>query len=292
MDGKDLTRRLRQMLNEDSDSNWLDSRTTYDFLYEAAIAFVDRTHCLKSKQTITTIADQTDYNINGNFLKLYLKDTNGNLIIKIENDFIPWKDHSDIVYGNQTDSVSLPDSFTVIDANLPSQITGTATSASGSVGGKSTLTDTTADFTTVSIGDSVHNTTDGSTGIIIGKTSTTVVDTAMFGGSSDDWASSDSYVIQPQGRYKLILDPPPDGAKTITLFYVQNPDPVYYDYGIYRIPNQFMTALIKYAFWLYKYRDKDPNFGDGMYKYWDAAVRKAGDSFNQSLNRKMKIRFK
>ena len=292
MDGKDLKRRLQQLLNEDSDSGWLDSRTTYDFLYEAALEFVDRTHCLKGTQSISTVADQTDYNINPDFLKLYLADSDGGLVLKVDDDFIPWKDYGEIQYGNQTTSVSIPDNFTVIDADLPDQVTGTATSVGASVGGESTLTDSAADFTDVEAGDSVHNTTDGSTGIVVSKTSGTVLKTALFDGTADDWTSSDAYVIQPQGRYKLVLDPPPSGVNTITLSYIQAPKPVYSDYGTYRFPLQNLTALIKYAFWLYKYRDKEPNFGDGMYRYWDSAVRKAGNTFNQALNRTVKVYFK
>ena len=47
MDGTDLLRRLRQLLNEDSDSGWLDKQSSYDFLFEAAVEYVDRTACLR-----------------------------------------------------------------------------------------------------------------------------------------------------------------------------------------------------------------------------------------------------
>jgi len=286
MDGLDLKRRLRELMNEDSDSQWLDERTTFDFLFEAAIAFVDRTHCLKNTQEITTVADQTDYNLNPDFLKLYLK-KDGYLFIKYDNGydtFIYWKDYERIIYENQTTSVTIPDSFTILDADLPSQIAGTTTSAGASTGGKSVLTDTAADFTTVEPGSVVHNTTDGSSGVVVSKTSTTVLNTSLFGGTADDWSSSDAYIIQPQGRMKLVLDPPPSEAgDTVTVYYVQRPDPVYSDYDVYRFQNQYASALSKYAFWLYKYRDRDPNFGDAMYRYWESSIRKAGESLNQGL---------
>ena len=71
-DGKDLLRRLRNLLNEDSDSGWLDEQTSYDFLYDAAIEFVDKTGCVRSSQEITTVAEEDEYNINPDFLRLYL----------------------------------------------------------------------------------------------------------------------------------------------------------------------------------------------------------------------------
>ena len=40
MDGKDLLRRVRQLLGEASTGTYLDERTTYDFLYAAAQRWV------------------------------------------------------------------------------------------------------------------------------------------------------------------------------------------------------------------------------------------------------------
>lgn len=292
-DGKELNRRLQELLNEDSDSGWLDKRTSFDLFYEGAVEFVSRTHCLKGTQTITTVADQTDYNLNPDFLKMFLKNKNGDYIIKWGDcDFITWKDHNDIIYGNQSDSVSMSDSFTITNADLPTQLTGTTTSVGAATAGLSTLTDTTADFTDVAEGGTVHNTSDGSTGIITSKTSSTVLKTALFGGTANDWTSGDAYVIQPQGRMKMILDPPPDDTNTITFDYIKNPAPVYSDYQVYEFLSKYSPALVKYAFWLYKYRDSEPNFGDGMYRYWDNAVREAGFGTNQALNRQIKVSFK
>jgi len=293
MDGASLKRSIRQLLNEDSDSGWLDTRSTFDFLYEAATDFTERTHCLKGSQEITTVADQTDYDLNADFLRLYLKNSNNDLLIKWGDDnFIKWTDYGKIQYRNRTDSVNIPDGFTITNASLPDQATGTATSTGASTGGKSTLVDSAGDFTDVYLGGSINNTTDGSAGVVVAINSTTSIDVALFDGTANDWTIADAYVIQPQSRYKIVLDPPPDSAETITVSYVKKPIPVYSDYQAYEIPNQFAPALIKYAFWLYKYRDKDPNFGDGMYRYYDNAVRNANSTINQALNRKVSISFK
>ena len=285
MDGTDLLRRLRQLLNEDSDSGWLDKQSSYDFLFEAAVEYVDRTACLRGTQEITTVADDEAYNLNPDFLKLYLRNKGNNYYIKINdgsNDyFSTFKDYEDIYYENNSTSVAIPSHFTIIDAALPSEVSGTATSAGAASEGKCTLTDSAADFTDVEAGAVVNNTTDGSNGIVLSKTSTTALVTALFDGTDNDWDSSDAYVIQPQGRQQIILDPPPSTANyTIYVPYVRRPAPVYSDYGAYRFANP--SHLVKYAFWLYKYRDREPNFGDAMYRYWDFEVRKKAHTINRA----------
>ena len=176
-DGKDLIRRLRQLLNEDSDSGWLDTQTSYDWLYDAAGEFADRTGCLRAEQEITTVADQTAYNINPDFLRLYLKNSSGNFYVKYYDTasytFPTFKEYEDVYYQNNTTSVSVPGRFSIIDAALPSQVTGSATATSASSGGQCTLNG--AGFGDVDAGATVHNTTDGSSGMVLSKTSSALV---------------------------------------------------------------------------------------------------------------------
>lgn len=287
-DGKDLLRRLRQLLDEESDSGWLDERTSYDYLYEAALELVDRTGCLKSSQTITTVADQQEYDLNPDFLRLYAKNDDNNLVIKYNdgsNDtFLELESYEDLFYNNETTSVNIPSNFALLDGDLPSRVTGTATATGASSGGQCTLTDSAGDFSDVEAGAVVHNTTDGSSGVVLSKTDSTHLVTALFGGTNNDWSSSDAYVIQPNARYKLLLDPPPsDSGDTITVPYIQKPAPVYSDYGVYRFPDQYVPALIKYAYWLYKYRNREPNYGDAMYKFWIAQTGRYAASINAAL---------
>jgi hypothetical protein len=279
-DGKDLQRRLRELLDEESGSTWLDPRTAYDFFYDAALDFVDRTGCLRSVQSITTIANTFEYNLNADFLRLYLRNSGGDYFLKYNDTsnttFLTYKNYDEIYYQN-AQSVGIPNYFSIIDASLPTQVTGLATAAGAVVGGQSQLNG--AGFTDVDAGDYVHNTTDASTGIVLSKTSTTVLQTALFDGASNDWSTSDAYVIQPGARFKLVLDPIPSvSAHTISVPYIQRPAPVYSDYGMYRFINP--SVIVRYAFWLFKYRDKEPNFGDAMYKFWEAEVSKKSSSLN------------
>ena len=292
MDGKSLINGLADLLNETvSTSSFLEERPAYDYLYEAALEFARRTRVLTKTQTITTVAEQAEYDLNPDFLSFYLRNSNNEYIAKLNDGssdyWLTFRDYESVSYANQDDSVPIPSRFSLIDnSTLTDNLTGTATSVGASSGGECTLTDTAADFTDVSVGDDVHNTTDGSDGIILSKTSTTALVVALFGGSGNDWTSSDAYVIVPQGRKQIVLAPPPStSAYTLTLHYVCKPDPVYSYYRQYRFDRQYAHALIKYAAWLFKYKDSSPNFGDAFYKYWDQACRMAAKIEHKSFDK-------
>ena len=299
MDGLFLLYSLRNILNEYASSSFLDTRTSYEYLWKAAKTFASRSGVLRSTQSITTVADQSGYTLNADFDKLYLQDTDSNYVVKYNdgsiNTFPMWKPYEEVIYEDNTTSLSTPTYFTLIDdPTLDSKITGTATSAGALSGGLATLTDTAGNFSDVSVGDAIHNTTDGSSGYVVSKTSSTVLSIALFGGSNNDWSSSDAYVIQPQGRIQLILNPPPSTAShTVTVFYQQIPSPVFSDYGVYRFQQKYMDSIIFYAAWLYKYRDREPDFGDRFFAQFDSAVREANSSLNRSIARdNFKISFR
>jgi hypothetical protein len=278
MDGSLMLKRLRQVLQEGSTSSFIDEKTSYDNLYEGACELVSELELLKDSQTITTVATQSLYDLNANYLSLFMRDDSNNYVLKYNNgtydSWIPYRDYG-FAYQNDDDDQSIPNSFSIIDKALPTNISSTATADGASSGGLCTLTDSTAPFATVSAGDSVHNTTDGSEGIVVSVTSTSAIVTSLFDGTNNDWTNADAYVIVPQGRKQLFLNPPSlTAGHTITFKYVCKPDPVYSDYGQYRVPSIYIPAVIKYAAWLYKYRDREPSYGDAWYKFWEMQLRK------------------
>lgn len=291
MDGKEALYRLRLLLDETTGAGFLDDRTSYSYLWDAATEFATRSESLKSSQAITTVASTTAYVLNADFMHLYMKDDSGNLFVKYYDGttyrFINFEPYSSIIHDNQTTAVTIPSRFTIIDKPaLYSRVTGTATSAGAASGGEATLTDTAADFSNVNEGDTIHNTTDRSDGYVLSKTSSTVIVTALFGGSGNDWASSDAYTIQPQGRLQLVLDPPPSTAgHTVTVEYVQRPMPVFSDYGIYRFQTQYMDAIVKYAAFIYRYKDQEPDFGNAFFQLFDRSARQNKYSTDKSLVR-------
>ena len=290
---------LRQLLNEDSSSTFLDDKTSYGFIRDAAVELVKRTQCLRTTQSITTVADQTNYALNADFLAPYLKDDSGEIVIKYNDGsvttFLPHQKYDDIFIANNTTSVATPQCFSIIDRpTMYSRITGTCTSA-GAVSAttlEATLTDSGGDFSNASVGDVIHNTTDASDGYILSKTSTTVIVTVLFDSvtgttAEKDWDSSDAYVIQPQGRLDLVLDPPPStSGHTITVPYIQRPDPVFAPFRSYRFQAHYMEPLVKYAAWLYKFRDREQDFGHAYYQMFDRGTRMNANSLNKALNRK------
>ncbi len=290
MDGRELQYRLRQLLNESASSAFLDAKTSYSFLWQAAIDFAERTGCLRATQVITTVANQSGYAVAPDFLRLYdVRDRNENNVVKYNdgstNSFLPWKSYGSIITEDNTTAVSVPSFFSLVDSALLSQVSGTATSAGAASGGQCTLVASAADFTNVAAGDYIHNTTDVSDGVVLSKTNTTTLVTALFGGSGNDWAISDAFVIQPQGRFQLELNPPPSVSNhTVTLYYVQRPLPVFSNFGMYRFPSQFNSAIIAYAAWMYKYRDREPNFGDKWYQLYERDVRRASALYRDSVS--------
>jgi hypothetical protein len=294
MDGNTLNFQLRQILNESSGATWLDTRTSYDYLYQAAIATAFKIKSPTTTQDITTVASQTNYALNADFLRMYLTDDQNRYYIKYYDGtsyyWLYWREYGAIVLGNRTTAVKIPDSFTIRDASALTVATGTATSAGTATNNECTLTDTAATFVTSKIeaGDWIHNTTDGAHGVVISVTDQTHLVCAIYGGTTNDWSAggTDSYKITPQPRLELVFDPAPSTAShTVTVYYVQKPDPVYSDYRSYKLNPSLTPALVNYAAWLYKYRDRQPDYGDMFYKTWDMAVRNMNTILDQSLNR-------
>lgn len=397
MDGKDALRRLRELLDEESTGTWLDDRTSYDYLWEAAKEFVRRTGFHTGVQRIETSPDVRDYALKGDFMGLYLKDPDQRYYIKFYDvgaeHRVFFKDYEEIEYyesrdvvdlkkgtlsyptsrfrdtqqdftdytqtasadtshkitifhtdgserwayigtcpdtSNSTDfmvpykekewqnigfngaaagtpsyytvetisSQSVPNSFSIRPKEeLYGQITGSATATGDATAGECTLEDTSATFLTtdyVSPGDHIHNTTDGSTGVVLEILTTNTIKVALFGGTNNNWTTGDAYVIQPMGRMNINLDPAPDTLNLLMeIPYIKMPAPVYSDYRTYNFPQQVMEAIIKYAAWMYKYRDGEPDFGDVLYVLFDRAVRSIHNSLQPTLKRrKFRVNFK
>jgi hypothetical protein len=298
VDGATLYRSLRESIGEPSGSQYMDYRTGYQLLWDAAIELTRRTKALKATQTITTVAGTTTYVLNADFLEMDLKDTNGVPIIKYYDGtstyWIQLEDYHKIVRSNNTSAIIIPSCFAIIDKeSLYSQITGTATSGGSTSANVSTLTDTSGLFTTtdyVSAGDVVHNSTQSDSGIILSVTSATSLQTAMFdtaGGSSTGWTADDAYVIQPQGRLQIVLDSPPYASgHVITVYYLQRPAPVFHDYGVYRFPSHYQNALVDYAASRYKLRDREPSMWDVYRKEWSGRIGAVGEATNRAMSRK------
>jgi hypothetical protein len=279
----------------------MDGFTSYMYLWQGAVEFVSRTECFKNTQAITTQTGIPSYTLNADYLELFAKTHDNRYFVTLndgvsDNHYLFYKDYSEILYRNQQNSVQYPYNFTIIDdPDPPAPVSGTASGTSVASGGQSVLTDSTADFSSFDAGDSVHDITDGSLGIILSKTSSTQLVTALFPGTVNQWSAGDAYEIVPQGRSMIVIDPPPSTpGYTISLPYVQRPAPVFSDYGVYRFQREYCLAVIMYAAWLYKYRDSKPNEGDKYYIHFDNQVKRYsyGISARYRTNNRMKVNMK
>jgi len=274
-----MTSRVLQLLNETSTSAIINSRLTYDFLNDAARDWVIQTQCLTKEQTITTVAHQSEYVLNADYLGLYLKH-GGKYFVKYYDGsnyiFIDFREYAESYYENDTTPVDVPSFFSIRDyGSLYTQVTGTANADGAATGGRCLLTTLTDKFTNVSAGDQVHNTTDASDGVVLSVTDTKNIYIALFGGTNNDISAADAFVIQPRARLMLVLDPPADDAGDyVYVPYLQAPDPVYHDYGLFRINFDYTEALANYAAWKYKYKDKAADYGDRFYAAYLAEIAK------------------
>lgn len=278
MEGFSLTRTLANLLNESATSAFLNARDSYEYIWKAVLDFNRRTHFQTNIQTIAVTPSTAAYNLNPDYVDLSLFDSYNQKFIKYttggNDSFLYAQPYSTSVLQNTSTAVSPPTYFSITDAAALPNWTGAASSAGAAVNGECTLTDSTATFTNVFPGDFVHNTTDGSHGVIIAATSATQVVCALFEGTSNDWAPADAYIIVPQARWQIIFTPPPAFTDTVTVPYIQRPLPVYSPYRSYRLPLDAELPVVSFAAFLYKYKDREPNFGDAYFKTYDTFCRK------------------
>ena len=300
MDGKLLLRELRDLLNEQDNSSWFNDFTGYNYLFQAAIEFVGRTNCLHGEATITTVANQQTYDLPADFLQLYVRDDNNTHVVKYYNtssyQMIPYRSYERVYYEDQTTAQSIPNYFSIMDSQLTRQsalrVTGTSTFAGASVGGAVLVADTTSRLCHVCL-----------TGILF--TTPRTVPTGWFWSSraqrrichGDVWWHKQRLECwrwlcdSAERRYQLVLDPKPlTSGHTVYVPYTQRPVPVFSDYGIYRFPDRVFPAIVKYAFWLYKYRDSQPKVGDAMYQYFDQATKRWGSGISERLREMSRFR--
>lgn len=297
-DGREMTRRLRHDLLESDNSMLINEYLSYRYINESANNYVMKTNSVRSTQSITTVADQVEYTLSPDHLNIYVQE-DGKRYIKYNNgstNFFPeFEDYEEIVHRSSSSSTAIPSQFSVIDhPTIGSIITGTTTSAGAASNGESTLTDSGGGFSgNVSIGDMVHNETDvdsnsnGSYGVVIEVTSDTTLLVALFGGANADWTSGDSYVVVPQGRLQLILDPPPTTAgDIITVYYNARPTPVFAPFRTFRIQSQFIPEILRDAKALYELRAGDYQKGTADKQFAQVGTLNANINYSKTFGRK------
>jgi hypothetical protein len=80
------------------------------------------------------------------------------------------------------------------------------------------------------------------------------------------------------------LTPIPSATATVTVPYIQRPNPVYSPFRAYKLPFDYMMPIVQFAAFLYKYRDSEANYGDAFFKYYDAFARKKAADMRKAIN--------
>jgi len=287
MDGLTIKKKVYDLLSEDMDtSRFVSDRRTFDFVYEAVCDYVETLQSFIGTQVITTVESQQEYELNPDFLSLYLRDIRGRRFAKYndgsDDSFIYWQDYSEMILSLPSSSQAQVERFSIIDDYTITSILGTASLAGNKTNGESVLTSATS-LTSVAIGDSVQNITDVSSGVVI---ATTPLTTCLFDGTDDEWDVSDSFAVIPQGRKKLALSPiPSEAGHTITISYIKKPVPVYSNVRGYPIPDKDMESVILKAVGSYKMRDQKLQEADYYLKLADKGIKKSAARNNRALNR-------
>jgi hypothetical protein len=300
MSGKSMLYELRRLLSEHSSSAFFTNYLSYRFLWEAAIELGVRSGFPRGTASLTTVASQAAYDLPPSFAGLYQRNKDNQYFV-IYNDgtrnyFTPIREYDEIVLMDQSaETADIPSHFSLKPKETAeTQVTGVASANGAASAGECTLTVAAAAFSNVNPGDSVENSTDGASGIVLERTSNLALKTALFEGSGNDWATNDAFVIQPNPRMQLVLNPPPTTAgHTVSVPYVKVPDPVFSENRVYMFPFVHEPLLTKYAAWLYKYKDSDPNYGDKWYMAFDTGAKKIINRVSDGLKSKqIKVNFK
>ena len=302
MDGRELRQTFIKVIGEPAGSGWLDKKSEYSFIDKGGIKVSELMGLLHAEQSIPTVADQRRYNLDAQYIGLHIRDeSSGDYIIKYNNgssdSFPVFTPFTNIITDNQTSSITIPERFSVNDKLTQfDRITGTTTSAGtiDSQTNESTLTATASTFVTSGVQprDIVHNTTDGSifSGYVLEVSSETALITAMFedadGSITKGWGSGDTFVIQPQGRKQLVIDPPPSNSgNTVTVYQIVKPLPVFADFRIFGFPEQYSMAAVYFAASIYKRRDQDFKKADSFFALADNELRLIKDASDTAYHK-------
>jgi hypothetical protein len=286
MDGKQLKRAMLDALDEETASKLFntDDRILYDYLDEAVVEFVRETKCLHATATITTVADQQAYDLPPDFLGLYMRNARDKFFGKYYDgscySYPMLCPYERIFRENLTDALSVPGKFAIIDkATAPTQISGMTTSAGARTAGQATLADSAALFTTTNLvcaRDRVHNTTDGSSGIVLSVSSATALVTALFDGKTNGYGSGDSYVITRATAKQVYFDAKSESSgHTLTIPYLCKPSPVYSDYGTWRFDPVSCRAVCHEAAFQYANRKGEYSSADRHHALFSLEVTRA-----------------
>lgn len=272
MSGRDIMAHASAALGGVADA---DKLHLYRCMDQAAMDFVRLTYGLRDSVVITTVADQQRYDLPKAFIEPYVRDENRRLYGKYEDadgdlTYPVVTSYEKLFMTDMSETRTRPRRFAIRQKpDAAARTTGTATADGAAADGECRLTAAAADFSDMAERDRVLNTTDGSAGIVLEVVSSTVLDTALFSGTANEWTTGDRFVLVPVPRFEIVLDAPSEvDGDTLTLPYLKKPAPVFSDARSWQIEEASWRAIAMegvYQYLIdYDYDRKDDRF-HGMF---------------------------
>jgi len=72
----------------------------------------------------------------------------------------------------------------------------------------------------------------------------------------------------------ILLYPTPSANMTITITYIPEPPTITSDSTVIPLPDDLSLPLASFIAFLYKYRDRDPSYGDHLYQVYETGIRR------------------
>ena len=276
MNAYSIISKVYTLINESSTSTFMDEATTYELLNTALREFARRTQLFIKQSSISIVSGTSSYTLPDDFLKFFAKSEDDYVLPSIyyNNNKITYIDYSTYMSYDTSETADIPTNYTLNFTYPDSIISGTATSSATVSNGEVTLTDTGKTFTQSLVGGTVHVTHSGVTynGYVIAYNSSTSLTIATI--PSTSISSGDTYLISPPPANTITFYPEPSSSFTLPIYYIPSFPPVYSLYRPIPLPNDMLIPVACFICWLYKYRDREPAYGDKYFAIYETAVRK------------------
>ena len=276
MNAYSIISKVYTLINESSTSTFLDESTTYELLNTALREFARRTQLYVKSSSISIVSGTSSYTLPDDFLKFFVKSQDDYVqpSIYYNNNKITYIDYSTYISYDTTETADIPANYTLNFTYPDNLISGTATSSSTLSNGEVNLVDTSKSFTKSLVGATVHVTHSSVTcnGYVIAYNSSTSLTIATI--PSTSISSGDSYLISPPPTNTITFYPTPSSSFTLPIYYTPSFPPIYSPYRPIPLPNDMLIPIACFICWLYKYKDREPAYGDKYFAIYETAVRR------------------
>ena len=276
MDAQTIISKVYSLINEADSSTFIDEATTYELLNAALREVVRRTQLFIKQSTINILAGQASYTLSYDFLKFFARSTDdyAEPVIYYKNNKISYIDYGTYLGLDKSVTAKIPTNYT-LNFNFPrSAIRGLASSNATPTNGEVRLTDIAQSFKESIVGGTVHLTHAGTTynGYIVEYVSPTTLIIATQ--PSIPITVGDGYVISPPPTNMITFYPTPSEDFDLDIYYYHTLPPIYSPYRSIPIPQDLLIPVACYICWLYKYKDREPAYGDKYFMIFEAGIRR------------------